>query len=62
MRPDPSCLQKSAFSLFTCYLFLFVEEADIMSYTNGNSLYACSENVDEETGKILFDHGFQTIS
>ena len=33
-----------------------------MSYTNGNSLYACSENVDEETGKILFDHGFQTIS
>ena len=39
-----------------------------MSYTNGNSLYVCSENVDvtleklEETGKILFDHGFQTIS
>ena len=39
---------------------LFVEEADIMSYADGNTPYMCSENVDvtleklEEVGKSTF--------
>ena len=33
------------FNLFLCGLFLFVEEADIMSYADANTLYVCSENV-----------------
>ena len=49
------------FNLFLCDLFLFFEEADIMSYTDDNTLYVCSENVDvtlekqEEVGKVLFE-------
>ena len=49
------------FNLFLCDLFLFVEEADIMSYADDNSPYVCSKNVDvtleklEEVGKVLFE-------
>ena len=41
--------------------FLFVEEADIMSYADNNTPYVSSENVDvtleklEEAGKVLFE-------
>ena len=47
-------------NLFLCDLFLFVEEADIMSYADDNTLYVCSENVDVtleklEVGKVLFE-------
>ena len=47
-----------------CALFLFVEEVDIMSYTDDNTAHACSENVDvtleklEEVGKLLFEWWF----
>ena len=34
------------FHLFLCHLFLFVEEADIMSYADNNTPHVCSENVD----------------
>ena len=49
------------FNLFLCDLFLFVEEVDIMSYTDDKTLYVCSENFDvtleklEEVGKVLFE-------
>ena len=47
--------------MFLCDLFLFVEEAGIMSYADDNTLYVCSENIDvtleklEEVGKVLFE-------
>ena len=47
-------------NLFPCDLFLFVEEADIMSYADDNTPHVCSENVDvtleklEEVEKVLF--------
>ena len=47
------------FNLFLCDLFLFVEEADIMSYTDDNTPYMGSKIVDvtleklEEVGKVL---------
>ena len=46
---------------------LIVEEADIMSYKDGNTPYVCYENADdtleklEEVGKY-FLNGFQEIS
>ena len=56
-----SILGPLLFNLFLCDLFLFVEEADITSYTDDNTLYVCSENVDitpeklEEVGKVHFE-------
>ena len=49
------------FDFFLCDLFLFVEEADIMSYADDNSPYVCYENFDvtleklEEVGKIIIE-------
>ena len=49
------------FDFFLCDLFLFVEEADIMSYADDNSPYVCCENFDvtleklEEVGKIIIE-------
>ena len=40
-----SILGTLLFNLFLCDLFLFVEEADFMSYTDDNTPYVCSENV-----------------
>ena len=59
--PQESVLGPLLFNLFLCDLFLFVEEADIMSYADDNTPYVCSENVDvtleklEEVGKVLFE-------
>ena len=59
--PQGSILGPLLFNLFLCDLFLFVEEADIMSYADDNTLYVCSENIDvtleklEEVGKVLFE-------
>ena len=58
-----SILGPLLFNLFLCDLFLFVEQADIMSYADDNTpyVYVCSENVDvtleklEEVGKVLFE-------
>ena len=49
------------------WFLLFVEEADIMSYADGNTPYVCSENVDVTLEKLeevekYFLNGFQTIS
>ena len=47
-------------NLFLCDLFLFVVKADIMSYADDNTPYACSKNCDfiretlEEVGKSFF--------
>ena len=41
------------FDFFLCDLFLFVEEADIMSYADDNSPYVCYENF--EVGKIIIE-------
>ena len=59
--PPGSILGLLLFNLFLCDLFLFVEEVDIMSYADDNTLYVCSEIVDvtleklEEVGKVLFE-------
>ena len=59
--PDESVLGPLLFNLFLCNLFLFVEEADIISYTDDNTPYVCSKNVDvtleklEKVGKLLFE-------
>ena len=59
--PQGSILGLLLFNLFLCDLFLLVEEADIMSYTDNNNPYLCSENVEvtleklEEVGKALFE-------
>ena len=59
--PQGSTLGPLLFNPFLCDLFLFVEEADIMSYADDNTPYVCSENVDvtleklEEVGKVLFE-------
>ena len=56
-----SILGPLLFNLFLCDLFLFVEEADVMSYADNNTPYICSENVDvtleklEEVEKALFE-------
>ena len=48
-------------NLFLCDLFLFAEEADVMSYPDDNNPYVCPENVDvtleklEEVGKVAFE-------
>ena len=58
--PQGSILGPLLFNLFLCDLFLFVEEADIMSYADDNTPYVCSENIDvtlqklEEVGKVPF--------
>ena len=49
------------FNLFLCDLFLFFQEADIISYADDNTPYVCSENIDvvleklKEVGKALFE-------
>ena len=59
--PQGSILGPLLFNLFLCDLFLFVEEADIMSYADDNTPFVCSENIDvtleklEELGKTLFE-------
>ena len=59
--PQGSILGPLLLNLFLCNLFLFVEEAQIMSDADDNTLYVCSENVDitleklEEVGKVLFE-------
>ena len=59
--PEESILGPLLLNLFLCDLFLFVEEVDILSYTDDNTPYVCSENVDvtleklEEVGKVLFE-------
>ena len=59
--PQGSILGPLLFNLLLCDLFLFVEEADIMSYADDNTPYVCSENIDvtleklEEVGKVLFE-------
>ena len=59
--PQESILGPLLFNLFLCDLFLFVEEAHIMSYADDKTPYVCSENVDvtletlEEVGKVLFE-------
>ena len=58
--PHGSILVPLLFNLFLCNLFLFAEEAYIMSYADDNTPYVCSENADvtleklEEVGKVLF--------
>ena len=55
-----SILGPLLFNLFLCDL-LFIEEANIMSCTDDNTPYVCSENVDvtlkklEEVGKVLLE-------
>ena len=64
--PQGSILGPLLFNLFLCDLFLFVEEAGIMSYADDKTPYVCSENIDvtleklEEVGKD-FLNVFQTI-
>ena len=56
--PQGSILGPLLFNLFLCDLFLFVEEADIMSYADNNTPYVCSKNVVvtvEKVGKVLFE-------
>ena len=43
--PQGSVLGPLLFNLFLCDLFLFVEETEIMSYTDDNTPYVCSENI-----------------
>ena len=50
--PQGSILGPLLFNLFLCDLFLFVEEADIMSYADDNTPYVCSENVDVTLEKL----------
>ena len=38
-----STLGRLLFNLFLCDIFLFVEEADIISYSDDNTLYMCSK-------------------
>ena len=44
--PQGPILGLLLFNLFLCNLFLFVEEADIMSYADDNTPYVCSENIE----------------
>ena len=50
--PQGSILGPLLFNLFLCDLFLFVEEADIMSYADDNTPHVCSENVDVTLEKL----------
>ena len=56
-----SILEQLLFNLFLSDLFLLVEEADIMSYSDDNIRCVCSENVSvtieklEEVGKIRLE-------
>ena len=65
--PQGLILGPLLFNLFLCDIFLFVEEADIMSYADDNIPYVCSKKIDvtleklEEVGAVLLN-GFQTIS
>lgn len=44
--PQELILRLLLFDLFHCDLFLFVEEIDIMSYVDDDTLYLCSENIE----------------
>ena len=50
--PQGSILGPLLFNLFLCDLFLFVEEADIMSYADDNTPYVSSEYVDVTLEKL----------
>ena len=43
--PEGSILEPLLCNLFLWDLFLFVAEADIMSYADDNTLYVCSKNI-----------------
>ena len=59
--PQGSILGPLLFNIFLCDLFLFAEEADIMSYADDSTPYVCSEKIDltpeklEEVEKVLFE-------
>ena len=47
-----SILDLLLFNPFLCDILLFVKEGDIMSYTDNNTPYVCSENVDVTLEKL----------
>ena len=59
--PQGSILGPLLFNLFLWDLFLFVDEADIMSYAGDTTPHVCSKNIDvtleklEEVGKVLLE-------
>ena len=50
--PQGSILEPPLFNLFLCDLFLFVEQADNMSYADDSTQCMCSANVDVTLEKL----------